>query len=139
MSTLVFNEFKNKLALNEINLNTISLKIALMDSSILTLSNLEDYISYSEISSYEVSGTGYTTSGKTLTNLTITKDNVKNKIFLDADDVVWSSSVISAVGALIYVNTTGELVLFEQYSTIEDSNNGSFYHNFNSNGILTIS
>ena len=55
----------------------------------------------------EVSGTGYTATGETLTNVTPTSSGTT--AFTDFADVTWSSATITARGALIYNDTaTGD-------------------------------
>lgn len=51
----------------------------------------------------EVSGTGYTATGETLTNVTPTSSGTT--AFTDFADVTWSSATITARGALIYNDT----------------------------------
>jgi len=56
----------------------------------------------------EVTGTNYTAGGKALTSLGVTTSNGTSSTgvgFVDFSDVTWSSSTITARGALIY-NTT---------------------------------
>lgn len=48
----------------------------------------------------EVSGTGYTAGGETLTNITPTTSGTT--AYTDFDDVTWSNATITANGALIY-------------------------------------
>lgn len=52
----------------------------------------------------EVSGTGYTAGGATLTN--VTPSTSGTTAITDFDDVTWSSSTITARGALIYNSTS---------------------------------
>lgn len=52
----------------------------------------------------EVSGTGYTAGGQTLTNVTPTNPSGTTAI-TDFADVTWTSSTITANGALIYNST----------------------------------
>lgn len=138
LSTLVFNNFKMNYILGQYDLENDSFKIALMKPTLSNLANLEDYTSYSEISTYEVSGTGYTTGGQELSNLSITKDNVKNRVVWNGDDVVWENTSVTAIGAIIYHVATGDLVLFQNYKSSKTTDLGKFTHNFNSNGILVI-
>lgn len=51
----------------------------------------------------EVSGTGYTATGETLTNVTPTSSGTT--AFTDFADVTWSAATITARGALIYNDT----------------------------------
>lgn len=73
-------------------------KIALYSSS-ATLN--QDTTAYS--SSNEVSGTGYTAGGATLT--VVAPAVVGTTALVDFDDVTWSSATITARGALIYNST----------------------------------
>lgn len=51
----------------------------------------------------EVSGSGYTAGGNTLTNVDPTSSGTT--AFLDFDDTTWSTATITARGALIYNST----------------------------------
>lgn len=54
----------------------------------------------------EVSGTGYTAGGETLTNVTPTSSGTT--AFTDFADVTWSAATITANGALIYNSTNSD-------------------------------
>lgn len=54
----------------------------------------------------EVSGTGYTAGGETLTNVTPTSSGTT--AFTDFADVTWASATITANGALIYNSTNSD-------------------------------
>lgn len=54
----------------------------------------------------EVSGTGYTAGGNTLTVVAPTSSSTT--AFLDFSDTTWSSATITANGALIYNDTQGD-------------------------------
>ena len=56
--------------------------------------------------SNEASGTGYTAKGKLLTNVTPTTGGTT--AFVDFDNVTWSSSTITARGALIFNDTNAD-------------------------------
>ena len=55
---------------------------------------------WSNVSPYEVSGTGYTAGGAAVTGVTFTKSG--GLLVWDCDDVSWSSSSISAAAAVLY-------------------------------------
>lgn len=75
-------------------------KLALYDNNASFTAATTDYTSTDE-----VSGTGYTAGGGTLTNVTPTTSGTT--AFTDFDDLTFSSSTITARGALIYNTTTG--------------------------------
>ena len=78
-----------------------SFKIALFTSS-ATLN--ADTTAYSTTN--EASGTGYDAGGKAI-SIAANPTSSGTTAFLDFSDVTWSSSSITARGALIYKNTTG--------------------------------
>jgi len=69
---------------------------------------------WADMSASEISGTGYTTGGETLTGKAATADFEKN--VLDADDVTYSAVTITARWAVMYrsgtVNSLTDPVLF---------------------------
>jgi len=56
--------------------------------------------------SNEVTGTGYTAGGNTLTTVAPTSSGTT--AFLDFNDTTWSTATITANGALIYNSTQGD-------------------------------
>jgi len=91
----------------------------------------------------EVSGTGYVEGGATLTGKTITYDPDTNMVKLDADDVVWENSTITARYAVIYddtpENNTDKPVLgYIDFEEDKSSNAGNFTLQWNTNGIFTL-
>jgi len=75
-------------------------KLALYDNSASFTAATTDYTT-----SNEISGTGYTAGGGTLTNITPTTSGTT--AFADFADLVFSTATITARGALIYNTTTG--------------------------------
>ena len=75
-------------------------KLALYDNNASFTAATTDYTATNEIS-----GTGYSAGGGTLTNVTPTTSGTT--AFTDFADLVFSSATITARGALIYNTTTG--------------------------------
>ena len=75
-------------------------KLALYDNNASFTAATTDYTT-----SNEISGTGYTAGGGTLTNITPTTSGTT--AFADFADLVFSTATITARGALIYNTTTG--------------------------------
>lgn len=95
-------------------------KIALYTSS-ATLD--ESTTTYSTTN--EVSGTGYTAGGNTLTNVSPTSSGTT--AFIDFDDTTFSSATITAAGALIYNSTNGDrAVAVLDFGGDKTSTNGDF-------------
>ena len=86
----------------------------------------------------EVVGTGYTAGGETLTSLSLTQSG--GTITFDAADVTWSSSTITARGAVIYDDTIASdpLICYIDFGSDQSSSSGDFVLSFNASGIFTI-
>ena len=95
ISTAMCVSFKKELLEAEHDFTADTFKIALYTSSATLGASTTAYST-----SNEVSGTGYTAGGATLTVVAPTTSG--NSAFVDFSDVTFSSSTITARGALIY-------------------------------------
>ena len=91
--------------------------------------------------SNEVSGTGYTAGGNTLTN--VTPSSSGTTAFTDFADTTWSSATITARGALIYNSTdSNKAVVVLDFGADKTSTAGDFTIQFPtadaSNAIIRI-
>ena len=87
----------------------------------------------------EVSGSGYTSGGNTLSSLSLTQTS--GTIKFDAADTSWSSATITnARGAVIYDDTltNDPLIAYIDFGSDFSSSNGTFTITFASGGIFTI-
>jgi|TARA_R100001443_G_scaffold115450_2_gene133244 hypothetical protein len=87
--------FKSEILQEGHQLATDTIKIALYTSSASLDATTTAYSS-----SNEVSGTGYTATGVTLTSTTVSTSGTT--AFFDADDPTWTSASFTARGALIF-------------------------------------
>ena len=87
--------FKSEILQEGHNLASDTLKIALYTSSASLDASTTAYST-----SNEISGTGYSAGGVTLTNTTVSTTGTT--AFFDADDPTWTSASFTARGALIY-------------------------------------
>ena len=100
-------------------------KLALYDNNASFTAATTDYTVTNE-----VSGTGYSAGGGTLTNVTPTTSGTT--AFTDFDDLTFSSSTITARGALIYNTTAGggsgttESVIVLDFGSDKSSSAGDF-------------
>ncbi len=96
-------------------------KIALYDNNASFNASTTAYTA-----SNEVSGTGYTATGETLTNVTPTSSGTT--AFTDFADVTWSSATITARGALIYNDTAAgdPSVVVLDFGSDKSSSSGDF-------------
>ena len=86
----------------------------------------------------EVSGTGYDAGGKSLTSVTLTQSG--GTITFDAADVTWTSSTITARGAVVYDDslTDDPLICYIDFGSDKSSTLGDFVLSFNASGIFTL-
>ena len=91
--------FKEDLFQKEQDLDTDTIKIALYTSSATLGASTTAYSATNE-----VSGTGYTAGGVTLTGATIATSGTT--AYVDFNDPEWTSASFTARGALIYNDTT---------------------------------
>ena len=77
-----------------------TLKIALYTSSASLGATTATYTT-----SAEVSGTGYTAGGATLSSQAVAYDSTNQVAYFDAADPAWTTATITARGAMIYNNS----------------------------------
>lgn len=95
-------------------------KIALYTSSATMSASTTAYSATNE-----TSGTGYTAAGNTLTNVTPTTSGTT--AFTDFADTTWSTSTITARGALIYNSTnSNKAVVVLDFGADKSSSAGDF-------------
>ena len=86
----------------------------------------------------EVTGTGYSAGGESLTSVTLTQSG--GTITFDADDVTWASSTITARGAVVYDDSlvNDPLIAYIDFGADKSSSAGDFVLSFNASGIFTL-
>jgi hypothetical protein len=97
---LVFTALWNK----EIDYDTDSIKLAATTSTYTPDQDAHNY--FNDITN-EITGTGYTAGGQALTTKTVTYTAATNKHVLDADDVAWITSTLTARHFVLYDATPG--------------------------------
>lgn len=139
MASLVFNSAKKKIMDGTIDLVNDTLKLMLVTS---TYSPNQDTHDFKDDVTNEVSGTGYTAGGKTLTGKVANQDNTNNRSELDADDVTWSGATLTARGAVLYKDTgvaaTSPIICYFDFGSDESANAEDFTVAWNAEGILQI-
>lgn len=90
------------LGTNVFDWNTDTIKVALATSSYTPDQDAHDF--FNDITN-EVSGTGYTAGGVTITSPTGTYDTASNEIRLDCDDPTWTTATFTARYAIFYKDT----------------------------------
>jgi hypothetical protein len=118
-----------------------TIKVALLSSGYTP--NQGTHANFSDVSTYEVAGTGYTAGGATLANKTRTLDTTNKVVVLDADDVTWANSTITARYAVVYdaqsgVSATNSLIGYIDLVSDQASNNGNFVIQWDATGIVRL-
>lgn len=139
MADTIYNSFKRDIMNGGIDLDTDTIKVALVTSTYTVDQDAHD--NFDDITN-EVSGTGYTAGGATLASVTVTVDNTDNEGVFDAADVTWSTSTITARGAVVYKSTgvasTSKLICFLDFSTDKTSTAGDFVIQWGAEGIVNL-
>lgn len=139
MADVIYNGFKAKIMNGSIDLDTDTIKVALVTSTYTP--NIDTHVFFSDVTN-EVSGTGYTAGGATLAGAAVTQDNTNDKGVFDANDVSWTTATITARGAVLYKSTgtasTSPLIAYVDFTTDKTSTAGTFTIQWSANGILTL-
>ena len=93
--------FKSEILQEGHNLASDTIKIALYSSSATLGATTTAYTT-----SNEITGTGYTAGGVTLTNQQVATSGTT--AYFDADDPTWTSASFTARGALLYNSTNSD-------------------------------
>jgi hypothetical protein len=123
-----------------IDLDTDTVKVMLVTSTYSP--NIDSHTKRSDITN-EVSGTGYTAGGATLASPTVTVDNTDDEGVFDAADTSWSSSTITARGAVLYKSRGGassadELICYVDFGSDITSTASTFQITWNAEGIINL-
>jgi hypothetical protein len=122
-----------------IDLDTDTIKVALVTSTYTP--DIDAHDNFDDITN-EVTGTGYTAGGATLGSVTVTVDNTDDEGVFDAADTSWTSSTITARGAVIYKSTgtasTSKLICYVDFGSNITSTASTFQITWNSEGILNL-
>lgn len=139
MASKMYGNLVGRAFNGEVDFDTHTIKVALLSQS-YTPNQDADQV-WSDVSANEVTGTGYTAGGATLSNKTVTYDGSNNVTVLDGDDVTWGSSTITARYAVIYDDNgaaANEKVLmgYVDFGMNQASTNGNFTLTWDAGGIF---
>ncbi len=124
----------------EIDFDSDTIKCALFTSAHAPDQDADRYYDGSH-GMTEVTGTGYSAGGATLTNPSLAYDGATNVFKLAADDAVWATATITARYAVVYDATPSSnkpLISFVDFGEDVSSSNGEFKVDFPAAGIATI-
>lgn len=140
VTALLYGGFLQSLANKEIDLDTDAIKVMLCTSA---YTPNQDTHRYKSSVTNEVSGTGYTATGATLTSVAVTYTAGTNTLMFDAADTSWASSTITARYAVIYDSTpatdaTRPLIAYVDFGADVSSTAAAFTITWDAAGIFTI-
>ena len=122
-----------------INWGSDTIKVALTTSAYTPDQDAHDF--FNDITN-EVTGTGYTAGGATLASKTSTYTSGTNTQALDAADVTWSSSTITARYGVIYKSTgtasTSPLIGYVDFGADVISSGGPFTITWDAAGAISF-
>lgn len=141
MASKAYGQFLAKALNKEIDWDTDDIRVSLHTATYVPNQDTHDY--FDDVAATEVTGTGYTAGGVALATKTLTYDAATNVIVLDAADVSWASSTITARYAVIYDNSgataaTKPLLGYVDFGADQSSTNGTFAVTWDATGIFRI-
>jgi len=118
------SSFKQEMLLGVHDLDTDVIKIALYASTATLGASTTVYTTSSE-----VTGTGYSAGGNTITGVTVTLDGTTAVVAFD--DTTWAASTITARGALIYNSSkSNRAIAVLNFGSDKTSTDGAFTIDF---------
>lgn len=100
---ILYNSFKKDILDGQIDLDTNTIKAALVTSGYTP--DIDAHDRWNDVSANEASGTGYTAGGVALANKTLTQDNPNDRGVFDADDAAWTGLSTSFRYVVLYKDT----------------------------------
>lgn len=140
MADVIYNAFKKYIMNGSIDLDTDTINVMLVTS---TYTPDQDTHEFRDDITNEVSGTGYSAGGSALAGKTVTADNTDNEGVFDANDLAWSTSTITARGAVLYkarggASSADELICYIDFGSDKISTAGTFTIAWNAEGIVNL-
>jgi len=139
MANAMYNSYKDACIEGRILYLTETMNVFLVTSTYTV--DVDAHTMFSNITN-EVVGTGYTANGAALASKTSTQDNTNNRGVMDAADVTWSASTITAraAGIMQWTTTasTSELVCYIDFGADKSSSSSDFTITWHADGILYL-
>ncbi len=120
-----FGQYQYKIMTGDVDPATDAVKLMLVNSSFAGAYSQTSMVLYSDVSAYEVTGTGYTAGGKLATGKSVSNGG-SLKTVLTTDAVAWPASSISADGAIWYHETSGVLIAYQAFGSTQTSSSSVF-------------
>lgn len=141
MANTVFNQYKANLVTGSASIANAATDIYV---ALVNGYTVDETHTWASISSAQVTGVGYVSGGKLLSNVTVTTTtsagDANDFVKVDADDVTWTTSTITATGAIVYkgtsLNNPTTVITYLDFGGSKSSSSGDFAILWNSSGIL---
>lgn len=132
----IYNEAKKEFLNGALNLAGQTMKVMLVTGY---TPNIDTHTGYSSVSAYEVTGTGYTTGGVTMTTKSVTKNTTSDKGVFDADDAAWTGLNIGTPShAILYNDSHASKCVIAYWEVTTPTNGGNYTLQFSADGVLTL-
>jgi hypothetical protein len=133
MASLVYNKALENFAKGSIDFDTDTFKAMLVTSSYTPDKDAHDF--RNDVTN-EVSGTGYSAGGATVT-ATVTRDDANDRVDISFSNPSWSNATITARAAVIYkarggASSADEIIAYVDFGSDVASSNGTFAVTFSS-------
>jgi hypothetical protein len=140
MASFVYQRLKRELVDAGIDWAADTFKVALLSNLYSPDQDGDDY--FSEVSTYEISGAGYTAGGETLSSKTVTDDDANNEVESDAGDVSWTGLTGSFRYAVLYKDTgtesTSPLLFLLDFGATQTASADDVSIQWNSEGVFKL-
>lgn len=135
MASLIYDNAKELILNGGIDLVNDTIRVMLLGSGYTPSAS---HSAKSDVSSYEISGSGYTAGGAALANKTVSRSGATAK--WDADDLTWTGLSPSFRYAVIYDDThaSDALIALIDPGALQEPAGANARIVFNANGILTL-
>ncbi|SDN78823.1 hypothetical protein [Geodermatophilus sp. DSM 45219] len=140
VSTFVYGLGLRQLVSGGINFPGDTIKAALLTSAYTPNQDTHEF--FSAVSAAQVTGTGYTAGGVTLTSKTNNYDAATNTVTLDAADPAWANSTITAHYLVFYKDTgtagTSPLLALVDFGADVSSTGAAFTYQLPATGLAQL-
>ena len=137
MADVVYNAYCANAFKADVDWENDAIKVALLAN---TYTPNKDDSTWSDVSAHEISGTGYTSGGATLSNVSVTQDDANDLAYVDADDVSWENATFDCRYAVLYDDShaSDALICVFDFGADKSVENGTFAVRWNANGIVKL-
>jgi len=139
MASLTYNSFKKHLMNGGIDLDTDTIRVALVTEDYTPDQDAHEY--FDDVTN-EVVGVGYTADGAALAGKAVTQDDTDNEGVFDANDTEWTVATITARAAVIWKDTgtdaTSPLIRYHDFGEDKTTTGTTFKITWAAEGILNL-